>query len=78
VKKNDAVCESCLPSVISLNFKQTSNPDITKLLTLKEYCSGSLLPGNQAAFDLILAAETVFHNCSLHFLIVKAMRKNGC
>ena len=71
VKKNDAVCESCLSSVISLNYLEELNPDITKLLTLKEYRSGSLMPCNQVAFDLILAAETVFRKLQPSFLNLK-------
>jgi hypothetical protein len=71
IKKNDAFCESCLSSVVSSNYLEELNPDITKLLTLKEYRTGSLVPCSQVAFDLIVSAETVFRKLQHSFLNFK-------
>jgi hypothetical protein len=71
IKKNDTFCESCLSSVVSSNYLEELNPDITKLLTLKEYRTSSLVPCSQVAFDLIVSAETVFRKLQHSFLNFK-------
>jgi hypothetical protein len=43
------------------------------MLTLREYQSGSLVPYNQVAFDLIVATETVFQQLQHSILNLTAM-----
>lgn len=68
VVKNDVTCSLCVISVRATDFVQEMGSDITNLMTLKEYRPGSLMPCNQAAFDVLLSAEIAFRQCEHLFL----------
>ena len=50
VKKNDVTCESCISSLLSVDCPNVLDLSVTKLVTLKEFSSDSLVYCSQAMF----------------------------
>lgn len=68
VVKNDKHCDLCIASIKADDLTQDLEPEITRLVTLKDYRPGSLVPCNQTSFNLFLSAEIAFRQCESSFL----------
>ena len=72
VSKNDVTCESCILRCYQLTAQMCWDSSVTKLVTLKEYSSDSLVYCSQAMFDLMVSAEILFRQLQQSFMASKS------
>ena len=68
VKKNEAVCASCINAVCTQNVAEEFDLEITALLRHKSYRDNCLLACSALVFDLFVVCETIFRQCEESFM----------
>lgn len=60
VIKNDKTCSECVAAAKSLDYQTEMGSKITKLLSLKEFRAGALVPCGCDVYNVLLTAEKIF------------------
>ena len=72
VEKRAVLCSKCVSALRCTDYLREIDPAITKLVVLKEFRSGSLVPSSQLVFDLLTVAESRFRELEPFLLTIKS------